>query len=740
MPESIATTAGQRADEPPYGGTEKSATVPVAPAAEAAGAPRWLELGALGVALAVSTVGSLGLLLAGIGRYETWLALLLGLPVAAALTFGISRSLPAGGTSRAAHAGAGAAVVLALGYLIIAGAMPSQNVVLSRDPGSYVTTARWLSRDGSLGVDARGEAFEGVRGLQFTSAAVYDMGKPYPPSSVEGAPGEIRQSGQLEFQFNHLASTVMAAGYDIGGHRLLFRVPALMSALSLLLLYAVTVRITARPFVSLLAPVLLAASLPFLYVARNTYSESFTSVLLWAAVLVLAGLHRRPRVAAGVAGGVLLGALVCARIDALLYVGMAFPLAAVSIGLAPPGGERRARARTWVAVFGAAAVVGGIGWIDLNDHSGFYARDLTDEISLLREAVLAAAGVSLLGLLAWLLVPRLRTVVRGLGRPVAPVAAGLIASVVLFGWLVRPSVQTATQPLKLPTVETLQRMHGQTIDPDRSYAEDTLRWMAWYLGAPALAAAIGAMAWATWRAVRGRAEPALLGVLVLVLGAGGLYWWDPKITPDQLWATRRFVPATFPALAVMAAVAVAALASTARVDRLLRRPRAAAGALVLATAVLVVPPLATTHPLWRMRIQPGYLQPIEETCDALPADAAVIVLGGFGQATLPQSVRSWCGVPVAGQGSSLSSPADAHGVATQLAANGYRLYLLSPDRNGLTAFEEAGGHRPTSTVGVDQRYMAEQTLDRAPSRYLDPAAALAVPTPFALHLLRIDPS
>ncbi|CAN5639795.1 hypothetical protein BH10ACT1_BH10ACT1_38170 [soil metagenome] len=708
---------------------------------ETVGAPRWLEVGALTAALAVATVGSLGLLLAVTGHYSTGLALLLGLPAAAVLTFGISRTLPAGGTTRAAHLGAAAALVLALSYGAIAGATPSQNVVLSRDPGSYVTTARWLSRDGSLGVDARGQAFAGVRGLQFSSAAVYDMGKPFPPSDVVGSPGEIRQSGDLEFQFNHLSSTVMATGYDVGGHRLLFRMPALMSALSLLLLYAVTVRVTSRPFVSLLAPTLLAACLPFLYVARNTYSESFTSVLLWGAVLVLVGLHRRPKVAAGIAGGVLLGALVCARIDALLYVGMVFPLAGVSIGLASPGAERRARLRTWAAVFVAALATGLVGWIDLNDHSGFYVRDLTDQISLLRKATLAAAGVSVVGLLAWTHVAPIRDTARRLARPAAPLAAGLVAALILLGWLVRPEIQTATTDLKLPTVETLQRAQGLPIDPDRSYAEETLRWMAWYLGAPALLAAIAGFAVGTWRTVRATVEPALLAVVVLGLGAGGLYWWDPEITPDQLWATRRFVPATFPALAVMAAVAVTAVASTTVAERIRRhRPPLAFAALGLAALVLVVPPLATTRPLRQMRIQPGYLKPVLEVCDDLPSDAAVIVLGGFGQATLPQSIRAWCGVPVAGQGSALSSLENAHGVAGELAANGYQLYLLSPDPNGFVPFQEEGGHRPTSTVGVDQPFMAEQTLDRAPSKYLTPAEAIAVPTPFTLHLLRVDPS
>ncbi len=722
---------------PPDGpGTSAARSSPAEPRT----APRWFEVTALAGALAVASVGSLGLLLAVLGRYETWLALVLGVPVAAGLTFAVARSLPVASTGRAAHAGAAAAVALALAFLVFAGATPSENLVITRDPGSYVNTGRWLAREGSLEVDARAEAFEGVRGLQFSGAAVYDMGDPFPPPEVTGPPGEVRQSGEVEFQFSHLAPVLLAAGYDVGGHQVLFRVPALLSALSLLLVYATAVRLTGRAFVSLLAPTLLAACLPVLYVARNTYSESATSVLLWAAVLVLAGLHHRPRWGAGVAGGVLLGALVCARIDALLYVGMALPLAALSVATAGPGRLRRDRAVAWLVTGAAATVVGLIGWVDLNERTGHYIRDLTDQISLLRAGVLGAAAMSAVGLAAWLLVPQARRAALRARRPAAIAAAALVLLVLLAGWLVRPHVQTATTNLVLPTVENVQRAQGLPIDPDRSYAEDTLRWMAWYLGAPALLAAIGALAWTTWRTVLGRVDAVTVAVLVLCLGAGGLYWWNPEITPDHLWATRRFVPATFPALALWATVAVGALAGLAPLERLrTRQPAAAVGALTVAALVLVLPPALTTKPVRENRIQEGFHQPVDEACDALGPDAAVIVLGGFGSATLPQTVRSWCGVPAAAQGSAIPTLVEAQGVAAELAANGYELHLLSPDAGGLAAYQEASGPEVVSTHGVDQYRTAEQTLDRAPSRYVDPALAIAAPTPFTLHVLRVDP-
>ena len=280
-PDGLGRAAGQRSGskdaalgarpvdaatmEPPTAGTDGNTRRPRDIA------PRWFEMMTLSCIVILATVGSSGLLLAVIGAYTTVAALAIGLPLAVIGVLILHRGLPPGATSRAAHVGAGIAVAIAIGYAIFAGITPSQHVVVSRDPGSYMTTAVQLTKQGALEIDARGQAFEGIRGLKFSGAAVYDTGRPYPARSVPGEPGEVRESGIIEPQFNHLASVALAVGLDVGGYRLMFRLPALIAALGLLALYSVTVRATGRPLLSLLAPALLAVSMPLLFVARNTY-------------------------------------------------------------------------------------------------------------------------------------------------------------------------------------------------------------------------------------------------------------------------------------------------------------------------------------------------------------------------------------------------------------------------------------------------------------------------------------
>lgn len=678
-------------------------------------APRWFDLLALSGAVLVGTVGSVGLLLAICGAYSTWVTLLLGLPVAAAMLFGAWRVLPAtpAGSLRRPHGiGAVLAAVLAAGYFAFAGAVPSQNVIATRDPGLYMGTARWLTEEGDLGGDAKDPAFTGVEGLKFESAGVYDMG-----------------DGDVEFQFNHLSSVVMAVGHDLGGYRGLLRMPALATAAGLLALYAVTVRVTRRPCVSLVAPAVLACSMPLLNVARNTYSEPFAFVLLWGIALALAGLHRRPRVTMGLVGGFLLGALVATRVDALLYVALVFPLAAISIMCPAERRMRRRRVWAWLVVIPSAALAGTVGIVDLLMWTGRYASDLSSQLGMLRMAVVATAVLSVAALVLWRTVPALGGLYGRTRVGLAALAAGLIVAVLAVGWLVRPHVQEVRSRTAYEAVENIQRYEGVDVDPFRIYSEDSLRWMEWYLGAPTLVAAILGLATVAYLGVRnGRATPAAVGVCVLTLAAGALYWWKPSITPDHLWATRRFVPAIFPGLAVMAAVPLAAIAARSRPSERVRY--GVVGVLALA---MVIPPAATTWPVRWQRDQYGYLNPVLEACELVPDDGAVVVLGGYAGATLPHTLRSWCGVPVAAQGSVNAERIEE--VADQVARNGHRLVLLSADSRDLASFLELTEAEPRHTNSAQSHWGVQRTLDRAPDSYVEYRRSLPVQLPFRLHVL-----
>src|SRR6202020_671799 len=120
--------------------------------------------------------------------------------------------------------------------------------------------------------------------------------------------------------------------------------------------------------------------------------------------------------------------------------------------------------------------------------------------------VLAGAGYAIAATWTW---PPARSraarIIPGLLRWRLPeVAAGLVPAA-LIAFLVRPSVQTAHWHPGAGTsgyIGALQKFLGLPVQPTRSYAEDSLYWVIWYIGIPALLLAGFGMALLVRRCVR----------------------------------------------------------------------------------------------------------------------------------------------------------------------------------------------------------------------------------------------
>src|SRR5205823_3317678 len=110
------------------------------------------------------------------------------------------------------------------------------------------------------------------------------------------------------------------------------------------------------------------------------------------------------------------------------------------------------------------------------------------------------------GTAALVLVMRRSTPVRGLLAHRGRLAAAAALAVAGTGGfvVVRPCLQTVRYRVadSARVVASLQRDQGLPVDPARSYAEQSVRWVSWYIGWPALAAAGIAAAVLAWRTVR----------------------------------------------------------------------------------------------------------------------------------------------------------------------------------------------------------------------------------------------
>ena len=136
----------------------------------------------------------------------------------------------------------------------------------------------------------------------------------------------------------------------------------------------------------------------------------------------------------------------------------------------------------------------------------------------------------------------------------------------------------------------LQRLLGLPVQPTRSYAEDSLYWVIWYLGVPALLlAGLGAALLARrvvraalrWSDGDGVARAWALPLAIIAWGTVSVLWY-PGTVPDQPWASRVLVPLALPGF-VLSAIWVAAW-----LDRRARERGAGLTAVSLSAACFVV--------------------------------------------------------------------------------------------------------------------------------------------------------
>jgi hypothetical protein len=553
------------------------------------------------------------------------------------------------GGARAAAIGVG---VLAAAWIALNAHFASEHVLSDRDPGIYVWLGRWLADHGSVLVEKHSHLFAGTGGFEEQC-----------PVTCNAGPGR-----GFYVQFLHLLPATFAAGAWLGGSALMLKVNAIAGGISLLAFYAFATRIV-RPLVALGAALALAVNFVQVYFARDAYSEILAQLFLFGGLFVLWDARATWDSRRAVLAGLLLGATCMARIDSFVYL---IPLGGYVLGELALA-EVRERRRFALAVGGGVALTAALGAVDLLAFSrGYYHI----ESSELHAVWLGIALTLALGVAAVVLARR-RPQIRALALRLAPrgaTAAALgVAALGLFAYLVRPHLGHVTGAHN-GALGVVQSHQGVPLEPTRTYGEQTVVWLGWYLGPVALLAGLAGLALAVREVMLGR-RPALAPFAGVALVISALYVARPSIFPTQVWAMRRFLPVTIPALLVLGAWAAQELG--ARLGA--RRPplRSLVPALVIAAAVLV--------PAWQLgglidtREQAGGLRALGKVCDALPKRAVVWTTAGSGEARLLQPVHVFCGVPVA-QSLPGVAPSRVRELARRLKGRGRPLYLMSTKR------------------------------------------------------------
>jgi hypothetical protein len=248
-----------------------------------------------------------------------------------------------------------------------------------------------------------------------------------------------------------------------------------------------------------------------------------------------------------------------------------------------------------------------------------------------------------------------------------PDAAAMIVVLAAIGLAIRPYLEKARGPAN-SYVAALQRLESLPIDPGRLYAENSLYWVVWYLGVPALLLGMIGLAVVTrlcvralitWRDTDGVAQAWVFPVAIIGWGLFAALW-QPATVPDQPWASRRLVPVILPGLIVLAVWVSAWLIGRAHARG------AGVTAVVMATACFVtalsVPATAITFgielsrpasPATRTalsglafrRTGGGELGAIQRLCGAIPSHSSVLLLDQPAARAFAEVIRGTCDDP-----------------------------------------------------------------------------------------------
>ena len=670
----------------------------------------------------------LPLLLAG--RFFPVPMVLISVPLAVGLVLMTSRQLPGrwpgpgtkerfgtrGGTANwSALWGLAGTLLVAAGFGAWQLRANSPQLIVDRDPGAFFQFAYWIAEHGSLPIPAQLAAFGGSHaGLTFGSFGFAGQGAAVVPGLPAGLP------------------ITLAAGLWTHGLAGGVALSPLLGALAVLSVGGLTGRL-AGPQWAPAGALLLALTLPETYTSRSAFSQIVAQALLFGGLcLVVDSLAPRQSRILAALGGLALGLTV------LMEIGSLVNLLPVIVFLGALLAVRRPQALPFAGGLLAGTGYGLIGGFVL---AGPMMAALAPELGLVALAAAAFLAVTLVGAAAGMVDPVRRNVARALrARPLRwlPEAGAVIVVAAAAGLLIRPYLQRVEGAAN-PYVAALQRISQLPVDPRRLYVEDSLYWVVWYLGLPALLLGVAGLALLTRRCLRalitwqdptGMARAWALPLMIIGWGAVAVLWL-PHTMPDQPWASRQLVPVLLPGLIVAAIWVCALLAVRAR--------QRGAGVVAIGAAVacfvaaLGVPSVVTTFGIGARQTSPpapypasaapafqrtgiGQLAAITNLCGAIPGDSPVLILDQVAARRFTQVIRGMCGTPAGVMAG--ATPAQVQAVVGQIMRTGHQAVLLATRPAELTPY----GGTPRQVVDLttieDAHVLTQPPASGWPVRYV----------------------
>lgn len=606
---------------------------------------RAFEVLPLALPAALAAFGCVAVALLLIGQLHNWLVWPLGLLAAAATIFIVVRTpqKTRPGSLREQYLGDFAVVLAVAAWAVFNMVYASQHLFTNRDPGTYANASAWLVHHSDLHIFAP-PVFGDIEGIKAQSPGFDSIDK---------------TSTTLHAQGQHLLPVLVGLGGRIVGDNLMLRLSPLFGAAALLALYGFA-RLLVKPRWAVLATAVAGVSLPMLYFSRDTYTEPLAMTFVFGGLALLWVAWQSQRQSLWLLAGLVAGAGALVRVDS--YLTLAGFLLFLILFLLVQNPDKRRRALRLGGLFVAGIVVTAtLGLLDVALLSSYY---FNHHKTLVYQELVMVAVIAVIGVIAVTVSWRTKLLSRftsATARWWAPAAALLV----LAGSLVmvsRPLWFTAESPTLIENITTLQTREGDPASA-RLYEEQTVNWVSWYIGP--LVATLGVIGLAIIAAKATRRENVFLAAGVLVVAVTAVvYLIKPSVFPDQIWASRRFLPVVIPGLVVFGMIALERLSDTFLANHAFRRTYTT---LIVATVLLA--PILVSRPFLTVR-DTAQLPIVKGLCEKLPDKAAVLWLGD-GQYYTVQPTRSFCNVPSLSYESRKVSGEDLAKAATNAMSAGY---------------------------------------------------------------------
>lgn len=490
--------------------------------------------------------------------------------------------------------------VVALGALATLNLFfPTDSIRGGGDSGTYANYAIHLARTGQSRL----------------AYPQYGFGVEVPDVVYQGFPGFFKTPGAQTVQLPRLFSLWLAQAFSTFGFLGLYRLAPLLALLSLSLIYGIGEE-WLGPKVGLSVTVLAGISAPEIFCSRTTLTEVFAQMLVWGGLLALGIGLRSHATALACWGAGLLGASFFVRIDMLLLPPLLLA-ADLLLRLFNGGGDENKK--TWFAIHVLAFAL----WLASVGYyahcNGPYFMDLLPELE----------RIALFYMVVVLVAVAVRPKVLRLIRPaaVSPItlwaAMVLLLALAIYAYWIRPHTGH-------PAIAG--NMFGWY--RGRDFRELALANLGGYLSPVLVMAGVAGLGLFFLNVARGRAERPWATVAIVGFAFTGLYAWNPYITPLQVYASRRYVPITIPAITIFAGYFL-----VKAVEKFHRRARV--WSLVSFIVGVFAFEAYASYPMLFLADSNGYTKQCAEIAARLPNGALVLAWGdlyGAGQWTTPLAI------------------------------------------------------------------------------------------------------